>query len=58
MSKRDDAVRARAVRDLPCPATSIEVTHFSRDAYRARGCDKEIMYKCGLQLNGKFTCNR
>ncbi len=57
-SKRTETVRARAARDLPCPAQSVEVTHLSRDNYRARGCGGEVLCTCGIEINGKFSCNR
>jgi hypothetical protein len=58
-SKRTDAVRARAVHDLPCAARdSIDVVHLTRDVYRARGCGNEVTYSCGIEINGKFSCRR
>jgi hypothetical protein len=55
---RGDAARAQAVRDLPCPAESIEVTHLSRDLYRAEGCGKTEIYTCRIAVNGTLSCLR
>jgi hypothetical protein len=58
-SRRTEVVRARAANDLPCTAKdSIAVVHLTRDVYRARGCGGEIIYTCGTQLNGQFSCRR
>jgi hypothetical protein len=55
-SNRGDAARAQAVRDLPCPAQSIEVTHLSRDLYRAEGCGKTEVYTCRIAVNATISC--
>ena len=57
-SKRTEVVRARAAHDLPCQKESIEVAHLTRDVYRAKGCGGEVVYQCGLELNGKFSCRK
>ena len=55
---RRDSARARAVHDLPCPAESINVTHLSRDVYRAEGCGKILIYTCALAVNGSVSCSK
>jgi hypothetical protein len=55
---RGDAARAQAARDLPCPAESIQVTHLSRDLYRAEGCGKTEIYTCRIAVNASISCLR
>jgi hypothetical protein len=57
-NKRVEAARVQAARDLPCPAKSIEVTHLSRDLYRAEGCGKVEVYTCRIAVNATISCLR
>ena len=58
VTDRRDAARAHAAHDLPCPAESINVTHLSRDVYRAEGCEKVVIYTCALAVNGSVSCRK
>jgi hypothetical protein len=55
-ANRSEAARAQAVRDLPCPSQSIEITHLSRDLYRAEGCGKTEVYTCRIAVNATISC--